>query len=142
VEVGLDVVLIVVAYLSYGLVHDRSQENAKVGAHYVHETDHGRVLAIVDDDVGVLEDEKRLQEYVDQAERFGDDGHGEGDLALGYNRVVVQIGLDHLNQAEAAIDHGANAEDGRAHAHIKLARAVLVVVCEVELGEVGAGRAL
>ena len=102
----------------------------------MHESDYGRVFAIVDDNIGVFENKKRLQEYVDQAERFGDDGHGESDPALGYNRVVVEIGLDHLNQAEATIDHGANAEDSRAHAHIKLARPVFVVVCEVELGEV------
>lgn len=102
----------------------------------MHESDHGRVFAIVDDNIGVFENKKRLQEYVDQAERFGHNGHSEGDLALGYNRVVVEIGLDHLNQAEATIDHGANAEDSRAHAHIKLARPVFVVVCEVEFGEV------
>ena len=131
--------VMLVAYLGDRLVHDGAHEHAEVGAYDVHEADDGEVAAVVDDDVGVLEDEERLHEYEGDAERLGDDGHDEGDVAVEDHRVVVEVRLEHLYEAEAAVDHGAYAEDGRADAHVELAGAVLVVVDEVELGQVGRG---
>ena len=100
----------------------------------MHESNHRRVFTKVYDYVCIFEYKKRLQKNIDQAQGFCHYGDGKRDFALGYDRVVVEIGLDHLNQAETSIDHGANAENSRAYAHIKLARAIFVVVCEVEFG--------
>ncbi len=124
---------VMMSNLGHGFHHNGPEEHTKVGANDMHESDHRRVFAIIDDYIGVFEYEERLHEYEHDAGGLGHDAHYERDAALFNSRVIIEIGLDHLDQTEASIDHCGHGEYGRAHAHVQLARAVLVVVGEVEL---------
>jgi hypothetical protein len=74
----------------------------------------------------------RLHENEDNTHGLGGYADHKGDAAFLDCRVIIKIGLHHLDQTEAAVDHGGHGEYGRAHAHIQLARAILVVVGEIE----------
>jgi hypothetical protein len=132
----MSIVSVVVSDFSHCLKNHGAKEDTKVGAHDVHESNHGRVLAVVDYDVGVLEDKERLREYEYDGEYFSDYADYESDSAALEHARVVYIGLDHLNETETAVDQCAYGENGRADAHVEFTRAVLVVVGEVELGQV------
>lgn len=55
--------VIMMSYLGDRFENNRAHKHTKIRAHNMHETNHGRVLSVVDDNIGVLENEKRLREY-------------------------------------------------------------------------------
>lgn len=142
VMVGLFRVLVMVevAYFIYCFEYDRAHENAKIGAHNVHEANDGRIFAIVNHNVRILEYEKRLQKYKQEAEYFGYNRHSECSLAIFEHGIVRKVGLHHLYETKAAVDERTHGKYGRAYAHVQLARAVFVVVREIEFRQVGRGR--
>ncbi len=99
--------------------HDHSaEEDAKVGANDMHEANNGRVLSVVYDYVRVFENEKRLNEYEENAGDLAHNGDGECDVAALDHRTVIVECLNHLYETEEAVGHGTHGEYGYTHAHV------------------------
>jgi hypothetical protein len=115
----------VMSDLGHSLEDNRAEEHTEVSADNVHESDHSRVLTVVDNYVGILEDEERLRKNEYDRGHLSHNANHKCYGAVLDCGPVVEKGLDHLNETEAAVDHGAHGEYGRAHAHIQLTCAVL-----------------
>ena len=126
-------IFIVMPYFGNRLMNNRSKGHTQIGAYNVHQSYQRCVLAMIYNYVCIFEYEKSLQKNEQQACELGNHAHHKRDAALMQSLVLVIVNLDHLNKIQASVYHRTHAEYGHTAAHVKLARAVVVVVSEMKM---------
>lgn len=70
----------------------------------MHDANDGQILVMVDYNIGVLENKKRLDKYENNAREHRDKSERESDAVPFQCLIFVQVDFSHLDQVQTAIN--------------------------------------
>lgn len=90
--------------LRNSLLNDCPHRDTEVGAYHMHDTNDGQILAMIDYNIGVLENKERLDKNENNAREHRDQSERESYAVPFQCLILVKVDFSHLDQVQTAIN--------------------------------------